>query len=73
MSLKKIVTSMLLAFVGLLFVMEIGPIIETGITGYAGTNTFVIAILGMAEWLIPVGALVGIFYGVFRLMGGKRD
>lgn len=73
MSLKKIVTSLLLAFVGIMFVMEIGPIIETGIGGYAGSNTFVIAILDIAEWLVPVGALVGIFYGVFRLMGGKRD
>lgn len=71
-SLSKLVTTLLLAFVGLMFVIEVGPQIETAVLGYTGTNAFVEAILGMASWILPVGALVGIFYGIFRMMGGGK-
>lgn len=39
------------------------------------TNTFVVAMLNMGAWLLPVGGIIGIFYGIFRLFtsGRSRD
>jgi lipopolysaccharide export LptBFGC system permease protein LptF len=74
MSLNKLVTAIMLAFVGLMFIVNITPeitaTIEAAVAPGTGTitNTFVVAMLTMAEWLMPVGALIGVFYGIFRLM-----
>lgn len=73
MALKKVVVSLLLAFVGIIFVLQITPQIENGIVTTNITNTFTIAMLNMAKWLLPVGAIIGIFYGVFRMFGGSSS
>lgn len=41
--------------------------------GTSSTNTLTQALLRMSIWLIPVAALMAIFYGVFKLMGRGRS
>ena len=72
MNLNKVIVSLLMAFVGVMFVINITPEIETAISGASITNAFTSALVDMAEWVIPVGAIVAIFYGVFKLFGGRR-
>lgn len=66
-SLSKIVVSMLLGFVGLMFLMYFIPELEDGISSANVTNSFVAALMDMGIWLLPIGGIIGIFYGVFRL------
>ena len=71
MSLNKIVTAMLLAFVGMMFVINIAPEIETQVSSANITNTFVSAMVDMGAWLLPIGGIIGVFYGIFRLFKGR--
>jgi hypothetical protein len=75
MSFKKLVVGILLAFVGVMFIVYVTPQIEEGIDTANITNGLVVALLNMASWLIPVGGIVACFYGVFKLFsgGGNRD
>lgn len=70
MSLKKVVTAILLAFIGVIFIIQMTPQIESNVSSANITNSFTSAIVDMAAWLLPVGGLIGVFYGVFRLFGG---
>jgi hypothetical protein len=70
MSFKKLVVGILLAFVGVMFIVYVTPEIESGIDTANITNGLVVALLNMAAWIIPVGGIVGCFYGVFKLFGG---
>lgn len=72
MSLKRIVVAILLAFVGIMFVINVTPEIESSVTSANITNSFTSNMVDMAKWLIPIGAIVGIFYGVFRLFRESR-
>jgi len=72
---SRIITVVMLAFVGLMLIIYITPEIETAITAASTdiTNTFVIAMLGIAEWLIPIAAIMALFFGLFKLFkGGGR-
>jgi len=73
MNIGRIVSVVMLAFVGLMLIIYITPEIEGAITGATGiTNTFVIAMLGIAEWLIPIAAIMALFFGLFKLFKGGR-
>lgn len=70
MSLQKVIVAILVAFIGVIFIVNITPTMETTITTANITNTFTSSMIDMFKWLIPVGGLVGIAYGIFRLFGG---
>lgn len=74
MSLKKVVVAILLAFVGMMFLINVTPQIESSVSSANITNTFTSSMVNMAAWLLPVGGIVGVFYGIFRLFsgGGKQ-
>lgn len=69
MNLKKLITSILLAYIGLMFVFNITPEIQAGIDS-ANLTGFVLVMATMAGWLLPTGAIIGIFYGIFKLFSG---
>jgi hypothetical protein len=60
----------IMCFIALMFVLGIGPEIETAIAGTTITNTFVLAILDLMEWGIPVGLLVGALIWSVKLIRG---
>lgn len=72
MSLRKLVVGILLGFVGLMFIIYVTPEIEAEVSSANISNSFVSAMVDMAEWLLPIGGIVGVFYGVFRLFEGQR-
>jgi hypothetical protein len=63
---------MVVAFVGLLFVMQIAPEIETAIAATTITNTITLSILDIAEWVVPIGAIVGVLFMVFRQFQSRK-
>jgi len=69
----KVMKVLILAFIGLMFVLTITPLIEAEITATTITNTTVLAILAIIEWVIPVAALVGIIYVAFKMFTGARE
>lgn len=69
MSLKKLISTLLLAYIGLIFIIEIAPEISTAVASSNSTG-FTLVMMNLAAWLLPVGGLIGIFYGVFKLFGG---
>lgn len=71
--LTSIFSAGVLSFAAVMFIIELAPELENGIAGYAGTNTFIIAFLGIAEWAVPVGMLVAVVVGVFKHMEGSRS
>jgi hypothetical protein len=73
MSFRKLVVGILLAFVGIMFIVYVTPQIENGIDTANITNGLVIALLNMSAWLIPVGGIVGCFYGVFKLFSASKE
>lgn len=68
-SLKRIVVAILLAFIGFIFVINFVPMIEDVSTANI-TNPLTRTIADMGIWVLPVGGIIGVFYGVFRLFGG---
>lgn len=68
----RILSVMVVAFVGLLIVMQITPEIESEIAGTTITNTITLSILDIAEWVIPIGAIVGVLFMVFRQFQSRR-
>lgn len=72
MSLRKLVVSLLLAFVGLMFIINVTPEIESQISSANITNGFVSSMVDMGEWLLPIGGIIGVFYGIFRLFESRR-
>lgn len=68
-SLKRVVVAILLAFVGFIFIIKFVPTIESVSTANI-TNDFTKTIADIGIWLLPVGGLIGVFYGVFKLFGG---
>lgn len=70
MSLKKIVVALLLGYVGFMFIIKFTPTIEQDVSSANITNTLTSGMVDMGAWLLPVGAIVGIFYGIFKLFGG---
>lgn len=73
MSFRKLVVGILLAFVGIMFIVYVTPQIEAGIDTANISNGLVVALLNMAGWLIPVGGIVGCFYGVFKLFSASNN
>lgn len=71
MSLKKLVTSILLAFVGVMFIVNVTPMIESQVNSANITNALTKALIDMAAWVLPVGGIIATFYGVFKLFQGK--
>lgn len=72
MSLNKLVTTILLAFVGIMFLLYVSPEITTQIeTQSANMTGMVKPFFSMAIWLLPVGGMIGIFYGIFRMFKSK--
>lgn len=74
MSLKRVVVAILLAFVGFMFIVGVTPQIESVSTANI-TNPITSMLANMAIWLLPVGGIIGVFYGIFRLFGkgGKGE
>lgn len=70
MSLKRIVVAMLLAFIGFMFMINFIPMIENVSTANI-TNPLTKTIADMGIWILPVGGIIGIFYGVFKLFGSS--
>jgi hypothetical protein len=68
-SLKKLITTILLVFVGFQFLIYFTPTIESSSTSNI-TNPLVVMFFTMAKWLIPVGGLIGLFFAIFKLFGG---
>ncbi|MBA7585797.1 hypothetical protein ES708_27786 [subsurface metagenome] len=53
-----------------MFVLGIAPELETAITGTTITNAFVLAILGLMEWAIPIGLLIAALMWSIKLIRG---
>jgi hypothetical protein len=68
----RILSVMVVAFVGLLFIMQITPEIETEIAATTITNTITLSILDLAEWVVPIGAIVGVLLMVFRQFQSRK-
>ena len=68
--LTQLITAGILCFIGIMFVLGIGPDLETAIGATTITNTFVLAVLGIAEWAIPVGMIVGSIMWAIKLVRG---
>ena len=68
---RRVLVMLLLAFVGLMFVINITPEIETAVASENITNAFTTALVDMSAWVLPVGAMVALFYGIFKLLKGR--
>lgn len=68
----RILSVMVVAFVGLLFIMQITPEIESEIAATTITNTITLSILDIAEWVVPIGAIVGVLLMVFRQFQNRK-
>lgn len=58
----------ILCFVAVMFVLGIGPQLETAITATTISNTFTLAILDLLEWGIPIGLLVAALMWSIKLV-----
>lgn len=72
MNIGRLFEYLILALVGLMFIIEFAPELETAITGFTGTNTFVIALLGISEWVVPVSGIAAIVVWGTRMIGGIK-
>lgn len=71
-SMKKIVVTILLAYIGFMFIIKFVPQIE-GVDTDNITNDMTKWAADLGIWVLPVGGLIGLFYGVFKLFEGKGD
>ena len=60
----------IMAFIAIMFVLGIGPELETAIGATTITNTFTLAILNLVEWALPIGLLVGAIVWSIKLIRG---
>lgn len=72
MSLGKLATGVMVAFVGMLFIVNVTPTIESSVVSANVTNAFVSSMIDMAAWLLPIGGIMGIFYGIFHMFTGSN-
>jgi len=63
---KKVFTTIILIIVALFFIAYVTPQIEAIPTANI-TNDFVVMMLGLAKWVVPVGAIAGVILGVFTM------
>lgn len=63
---KRLFTTIILIIVALFFIGYVTPQIEAIPTANI-TNDFVVMMLGLAKWVVPVGAIAGVILGVFTL------
>lgn len=71
-SVGTLIQTIILAFVAFIFIISFTPTIEGTSTANI-SNSFTKSMAEMAKWVIPVGAIVGVLYGVFRLFQSSRD
>lgn len=72
-SLNRLISMLILAFVAIQFVFQMTPSIESGTNTDNITNPFTKSMGGMVGWLLPVGAIVVIILGVVDMFkGGGR-
>jgi hypothetical protein len=64
-----VISMVILSFVLLMFVIGFVPTIQTAIEGFTTTLPVVAAIVNIAAWLIPVGAVIAAIMLVVRYMG----
>jgi len=62
-----IFTFSIMGLIGLMFIMEFVPELETAATGFTSTSTIVAAMVDMSVWIIPIVAIVSII-----LVGVKK-
>lgn len=72
-NIQVVMSSLIIAFVALLFVINVTPTIETEITSANITNTFTSSMIDMASWLLPVGGIVAVFYGIFTMFRNRGN
>lgn len=71
-SITAVLGAVLVLFIGILFVVNLTPEIETQITSANITNTMTKSLVDMSEWVLPVGAIGALIFGaVMLLKGGK--
>ena len=71
-NLKALMTTIIIAFIALIFIVQFTPTIETNVSSANITNTFTSSMVDMAVWILPVGAVVGVIFGIIKLFGGGR-
>lgn len=72
-NLKALMTTIIIAFIALIFIVQFTPTIETNVSSANITNTFTSSMVDMAVWILPVGAVVGVIFGIIKLFGGGRS
>lgn len=71
MKVDRIITGVILAFVVIMFLLQMVPELETEIGATTITNTFVLAMLDMMIWILPVAAIVAVIVLLFRLVKSR--
>ncbi len=69
---KALITMLVLAFIGLMFIGTFTPVLESSVGSDNVTNATTGAFLDLSVWLIPVGATVGIILTGVAMFKGKN-
>lgn len=68
-----ILGAVVVLFVGMLFIVNLTPEIETQITSANITNTMTKSLVDMSEWAIPVGGIGALIFGAILLLRGQTS
>lgn len=68
---KKVFYTLIIAIVALFAIVYITPELEAIDTANI-TNTFVIMMITLAKWVIPVGAIAGVIIGGIAIYRGRK-
>lgn len=66
MNLGKVVSGLLVSFIGIMFILGFVPVLEAEIVTTEITNSFVATMLDMSVWIVPAVAVIGIILYVVR-------
>lgn len=72
-ALTALLSSLIIAFIALIFIVQFTPMVETDVSSANITNNFTSSMIDMAVWILPVGGIVAVFYGIFSMFRGRNN
>ena len=69
---KAVFVGIIVIFICLMFIVEVTPMIETGVTSANISNPTTSMLIDMLVWVVPVLAIVGVImagFAMFKLRG----
>lgn len=73
---KGVLVGIIVIYVGIMFVVTMTPTLESDISSANITAPMTSSLVDMAEWVVPVLAIVGLFiaaFAMFKLSTGKNN